>query len=244
MSNFRIIPSLLIKNRGIYKGVQFKNHTYVGDPVNTVKLFNDLHADELILFDICCSINKNEPDYQYLQTILKHSFIPVAYGGGVNSIEQASKLFTLGIDRIVLHSALFNNLSVISEIANVYGSQSVVACINVKKDHSVWYNQSQKTKLNIVDWAKVLQQQGVGEIIVQSIGKEGTYSGFDFELINQLSKQLEIPLIISGGASSFDDIERARNYGASGVSVGSMFVYKRPYQAVLIQYPFSKSEEQ
>lgn len=244
MSRFRIIPTLLLKQRAICKGIRFSHHTYVGDPINTVKLFNDLNADELLILNIDSNNEIKSPDYQFLQSMLKHTFIPVTYGGGINKFDHAQKLFSIGVDRIVLHAVLFSNASLISEIASVYGNQSVVACINVKNDGYVWLNPSHKKSIAVLDWAKMLEQEGVGEIVVQSIDREGTYFGLDEKLIDQLSHQLQIPLIISGGASSFQDIEKARRFGASGVSVGSMFMYKRPHRAVLIQYPDSKTLDQ
>ena len=238
----RVIPVLLLKNGGLVKTKKFKDPQYVGDPINAVKIFNEKEVDELLLLDIDCVRNQTEPDYDLISSIVSEAFMPIGYGGGIKTQQQAKKIIDLGIEKIILNSGIQDNLDLVSDISSILGSSSVVACIDYKKNifgtNKVHFKGgSVKSNHSPLEWALKLQEKGAGEIILNSIEKEGTYSGFDLETLKLISQNINVPLVISGGCGSLHDIETAIKAGASGVAVGSMFVYKRPYNAVLINYP-------
>ncbi len=240
----RVIPVLLLQNGGLVKTYKFKQPKYVGDPINAVKIFNEKEVDELLLLDINCSINQTEPDYKLILEIVSEAFMPIGYGGGIKTVDQAKRIFDLGIEKIILNTSLQYNLELVSQISSIYGSSSVVANIDYKKSifwkHKVYFKSGTvKSVYNPIDWALKLQEAGAGEIILNNIDKEGTYSGYDEELLSIISKKIKVPVVVSGGASSMDDFKKAIKLGASGMAAGSMFIYKRPHNAVLISYPSS-----
>ena len=240
----RVIPVLLLQNGGLVKTYKFKQPKYVGDPINAVKIFNEKEVDELLLLDINCSVNQTEPDYKLILEIVSEAFMPIGYGGGIKTVDQAKRIFDLGIEKIILNSSLQSNLELVYQISSIYGSSSVVANIDYKKNifgkHKVYFKSGTvKSDYNPIDWALKLQEAGAGEIILNNIDKEGTYSGYDEELLSIISKKIKVPVVVSGGASSMDDFKKAIELGASGMAAGSMFIYKRPHNAVLISYPSS-----
>ena len=240
----RVIPVLLLQNGGLVKTIKFKQPKYVGDPINAVKIFNEKEVDELLLLDINCSVNQTEPDYKLILEIVSEAFMPIGYGGGIKTVDQAKRIFDLGIEKIILNSSLQSNLELVSQISSIYGSSSVVANIDYKKNifgkHKVYFKSGTvKFEYNPIDWALKLQEAGAGEIILNNIDKEGTYSGYDEELLSIISKKIKVPVVVSGGASSMDDFKKGFELGASGMAAGSMFIYKRPHNAVLISYPSS-----
>ena len=245
MSMVRVIPILLLHNKGLVKTQQFKRPVYLGDPINAVKIFNDKEVDELVLLDVDASKEKREPKYDWLKDIVSESFMPLGYGGGINHIDQAKKLFDIGIEKIILNTQA-DNYYFIEQLANRYGSQSIVACIDIKKNIFGTY---QAYKLNgtirvsekPVQFASALVSAGVGEIILQSIDKEGLMSGYDLDIIKLISQQITIPLVAAGGAGKLDDFVLAIQAGASAVSAGSLFVFKGKQRGILINYP--KQEE-
>ena len=241
MLRTRIIPVLLLKNRGFYKGTNFKNHTYVGDPVNTVKIFNDKEVDELVILDIEASLKNKEIDYEYLQEVVSEAFMPIAYGGGITSVEQARKLFSLGIEKVVLNTNAFLNPSLIKELAETFGCQSVVVAVDIKKSifGASVYIKSGKEKLNLSPLQACLlaEKQGAGEIMLNDIDKDGTRTGYNLEYVKSIAKNLSIPVIVCGGAKSIDDFVKAKQAGAHACAAGAMFVYHGPHRAVLISYP-------
>jgi cyclase len=241
MLRTRIIPVLLMKNRGLYKGINFKDHKYVGDPINTFKIFNDKEVDELIILDIELSVKNKPIDFEYLKEVVSEAFMPVAYGGGIKSIEDARKLFSAGIEKIILNTSAILNPNLIKELSHIFGSQSIVFSLDVKK--TLWGRRifiksgTYKTKYNPLEIAIYMQELGVGEIMLNDIDKDGTMSGYNIELISELSKNLQIPLIACGGASSIEDFKKAIEHGAHACAAGSMFVFHGPHRAVLISYP-------
>ncbi len=242
MINNRIIPVLLIKNGYLYKTVNFKNPTYIGDPVNAVKIFNEKEVDELIVLDIEASQKENEPDYDIIFNIASECFMPLTYGGGINSIEKAKMIFDIGIEKVVINSSL-QNLDLISEITNRYGSQSVVASIDYKSNYFqtkiIPYSYSGTKKSNS-DFSSIIKQSinaGAGEVMIQSIDKDGTMSGYDIETLKKVKKEVNVPVIICGGAGKYNDFYDAKVNGASGLAAGSLFVYKGVHKAILINYP-------
>lgn len=242
MKRIRIIPVLLIRNEGLVKSVKFKKHQYVGDPINAVKIFNEKEVDEIILLDIDASVKKQVPDFKAIEEICGEAFMPLAYGGGVNSLEQAQQLLYNGAEKVILNTALLEQPKVIEAIANQFGNQSVVASIDYKKTlfgktKVYGSNGSKKTKWDPIELAKKAEEYGAGEVMLNSIERDGTYAGYDLEVIEQVSGAISIPIIACGGASAMNDFKLAIQNGASAVAAGSMFVFQRPNQAVLISYP-------
>jgi len=238
----RIIPVLLLHKGGLYKTKQFKKPSYIGDPINAVRIFNQKQVDELMILDIDCSVNNSEPNYELIEEIASEAFMPVAYGGGVKSLEVAKKLFQLGIEKVVLNTVLQHNTQIIKEIGNIYGAQAVVACIDFKKNlfgktNAYFKSGSIKADQSIGDLAKLYEEAGAGELILNDIDKEGTYSGYNHDILKNIVNTVQIPLVISGGANQFADFTEAAQIGASGMAAGSMFIYQRPHNAVLISYP-------
>ena len=239
----RIIPSLLIKDKGLVKTLNFKSSKYVGDPINAVRIFNEKEVDELAIFDIDATVHKYEPDYSLIEKLANQSRMPLCYGGGVKTIEQAQRIFGLGIEKIALSSAAIQHPDLVTKIADRVGSQSVIVVLDVKKKLFGGYelythNGHKSTGVNPLKFAKELEQAGVGEIIINSIDKDGTMQGYDFALIDKIMEVVNIPLTVLGGAGSLDDIQKTiERYGVIGVAAGSLFVFQGPYKAVLINYP-------
>lgn len=243
MQRIRVIPVLLLHKGGLVKSLKFKNHRYVGDPINAVKIFNEKEIDEIVILDIDASKKKQGPQMQQIREIAGEAFIPLAYGGGIQSISQVEELFYNGIEKVIFNYQAVHNIGLLSESAKLVGSQSVVASIDVKKNlfgkHKVYTsNGIESTGYDPVSFARKLEQAGIGEIFLNSIDRDGTYDGYDINLINQVSTAVSIPVIACGGAASIDDFAKAVTEGkASAVAAGSMFVFQRPHNAVLISYP-------
>jgi cyclase len=238
----RIIPVLLLHKGGLYKTKQFKKPSYVGDPINAVRIFNEKQVDELMILDIDCSVNNSAPNYELIEEIASEAFMPVAYGGGVNSLEIAKKLFGLGIEKVVLNTVLQHDTQIIKEIGNIYGAQAVVACIDFKKNlfgkiNAYFKSSSTKADQSIPQLAKLYEEVGAGELLLNDIDREGTYSGYNQSMLKEIVNTVQIPVVISGGASQNSDFTAAASCGASGMAAGSMFIYQRPHNAVLISYP-------
>ena len=239
----RIIPSLLLHDKGLVKTVNFKSPKYVGDPINAVRIFNEKQVDELAFFDIDATVLGKEPDYVLIEKLANQSRMPLCYGGGVQTVEQAQKIFSLGIEKIALSSAAIKNPQLVTQIADRVGSQSVIVVLDIKKKllggYEVYtHNGKRPAGINPVEFAKELEQLGVGEIILNSIDQDGVMKGFDMILIDKIAENVSIPLTILGGAGSLNDIEKVIDkHGVIGVAAGSLFVFKGPYKAVLINYP-------
>lgn len=243
MQRIRIIPVLLLKGNGLYKTIKFRNPKYIGDPINAVKIFNEKEVDELCVLDILATSAKQEINYKIISEIASECFMPLTYGGGINSIEQIKKLFHIGVEKVMINTAAHYNTNLIPEASAYFGSQSIVGCIDVKKSFLGKYevyieSGSENTGINPVDFAKKLQEMGVGEILVNSIDRDGTMKGYDLDLINKISTGLDIPVVACGGAGSMYDLSLAVKEGhANAVAAGSMFVYHGKHNAVLISYP-------
>lgn len=242
MRRIRVIPVLLIHKGGLVKSVKFKNHKYVGDPINAVKIFNEKEIDEIVVLDIDATREKRPPDFEKIKEIAGEAFIPLAYGGGITTIEEIKQLFYLGVEKIILNNTAYNKPDLITDAADIVGSQSVVVSIDVKKNIFGKYkvfvkNGTENTNADPVQYARQVQEAGAGEIMLNSIDRDGTYQGYDLSLIKNVSSQLQIPVIACGGATDIDGFYSAVQHGASAVAAGSMFVFQRPHQAVLISYP-------
>lgn len=240
----RIIPCLLVKNKGLVKTVNFSTSKYVGDPINAVKIFNEKEVDELVVFDIDATVNNVEPDYAMIQNLATECRMPFCYGGGVKTAEQAKKIIKLGVEKVAISSAALENPQLVSAIAEQVGSQSVVVVLDVKKNvkkgcYELWtHNGKKNTEKDPVEFAKELEKLGVGEITINSIDNDGVMKGFDLTLVKKIREVVTVPITVLGGAGSLADIEQLiKTFGIIGASAGSLFVFKGVYKAVLINYP-------
>ncbi len=243
MKRIRVIPVLLVHKNGLVKSEKFKNYRYVGDPINAVKIFNEKEVDELAFIDISASKEKRSPDIKRIREIAGEAFMPLAYGGGITSINEVKEILFSGIEKVTINKSAIGDPSLITKIAERFGSQSVVVCIDVNKNILGRYrvysdNGQKKTSLDPVDWAIRCEKYGAGEILLNDISRDGTYRGYNLELIKAVSQVVSIPVVACGGAGSIEDFRLAvKEAGASAVSAGSMFVFQRPHNAVLISYP-------
>jgi cyclase len=242
VKRIRIIPVLLLHKGGLVKSIRFKNYQYVGDPINAVKIFNEKEVDEIIVLDIDASAKKQAPDFKAIEEICGEAFMPLAYGGGISTLDQAKQLLYNGAEKVILNTALLEQPHLIESIAKQFGNQSVVASIDYKKTFLgklkvFGTNGSKKTNWEPIELAIRAAEYGAGEIMLNSIEMDGTYSGYDLCVLEQVSSAVNIPIIACGGASSMHDFKSAIENGASAVAAGSMFVFQRPNQAVLISYP-------
>ena len=240
----RIIPCLLVQKAGLVKTLGFKEPKYVGDPINAVKIFNEKEADELIVLDIDATANNAEPDYKMIANLAAESRMPLCYGGGVRTPEQAKRIIGLGVEKVAISSAAIKNSDLISRIAEEIGRQSVVIVIDVKKrlfskDFDVWINNGKEnTKLNALEFAVRAAELGAGEIVINSIDNDGKMKGYDVAFAARVREAVKIPITILGGAGSLVDMrELFIKCGIVGAAAGSLFVFKGVYKAVLINYP-------
>lgn len=245
----RIIPSLLLQDNGLVKTVNFKNPKYVGDPINAVKIFNEKEVDELAIFDIDATARGIEPNYSLIERIANQSRMPLCYGGGVKTIEQAQRIFGLGIEKIALSSAVLQNPQLITDIADRVGSQSVIVVLDVKKKllggYEVFtHNGKKSTGINPFKFIEQAQELGAGEIIINSIDQDGVMKGYDISLIDKAREKTSLPMTVLGGAGNLDDIKKViEKHKIIGVAAGSLFVFKGIYKAVLINYPAKQEKE-
>jgi imidazole glycerol-phosphate synthase subunit HisF len=242
MLKTRVIPCLLLKNRGLVKTIKFQSPTYIGDPINAVKIFNDKEVDELVFLDIEATRLKKSPNFSLLKDLTDECFMPLAYGGGVNSVQQIQELLKIGIEKVVINSAAFETPKFVKEAVRIFGSSTIVISMDVKKNF--WGKQevyvrsgTKSTGIEPLAYAKRIEQIGAGELLLNSVDADGTMKGYDLQLIEKLSHAVSIPLVACGGAGNVDDLARAKKAGASGVAAGSMFVFQGPNRAVLISYP-------
>lgn len=231
---------------GLYKTVKFKNPNYVGDPINTVKIFNEKEVDELVLLDIGAGKKRTKPNFAKIEEVAGEAFMPMAYGGGISTLEDAKKVFDAGFEKVIINTALFKEEHLIEKIAKIFGGQSVVASIDVKKDlfgRMRVYKEggTKRTSYSPEKWAKIIEEKGAGEILLNAIYLDGTWTGYDLALIKSLSTIVNIPLVACGGAGKIADfISAVHKAGASAVAAGSLFVYQKKEMGVLVNYPSQK----
>lgn len=243
MVRTRVIPCLQLIDGSLVKTVKFRNHSYIGDPVNTVRIFNELEVDELCFLDIRASANGVEPDFSLLQQIAEECFMPLSYGGGIKTFETAQKMLSIGFEKLVINTQSFRQPQLVSKLAVHFGSQAIVGSIDVKKNmwgkYQVYINDgTEKVDVDPVDWARQLVEYGVGELLVTSIDKEGTWNGYDVDIIQKISTAVSVPVIANGGAGNMQHIKQAISIGkASAVCLGSMVVYQKQGLGVLINFP-------
>lgn len=247
MRRIRVIPVMTIDKTKLVKTIRFSKPNYIGDPVNSIKLFNDKQVDEIAVLDITASTSKREPSFALIKQMAEECFIPMSYGGGITSLDQAKRLFDSGIEKVILNSVVAENPKLIEEIAHVYGNQSVVVCLDIKKSwlgkYTLYHFSGQKKSgLSIEEFLKNVTSMGAGEILVQNMDKDGTFGGYDYALINQISSQVNIPVVACGGAQSLLDMKQAViKGGASAVAAGSFFVYMNNNpSSILVNYPTQK----
>ena len=240
----RITPCLLLHQMGLVKTVSFKTPKYVGDPINAVKIFNEKEADELIILDIDATTEGYEPNYKLIANIAAECRMPLCYGGGIKTVEQAKKIISLGVEKISLSSAAIKNTSLITEITNEIGRQSVVVVLDVKsrlfgQGYDVFiHNGKVKVNTPTLEIVEAVVKAGAGELIINSIDNDGQMKGYDLNLAKKIQSIINIPITILGGAGKLDDIrELFKSCGVIGASAGSLFVFKGAYRAVLINYP-------
>ncbi len=243
MIKTRIIPCLQLIDESLVKTIKFSNPKYIGDPINTVRIFNELEVDELCFIDIRASKKGISPNFKILKEIANECFMPLSYGGGLIDLNTIKKIFNIGFEKVIINTAAHENPSFISEVANHFGNQSIIASIDVKKNFFNKYrvytcDGTKKTKLNPIEWAKELQSLGAGELLVTSIDRDGTWTGYDIDLLKKITSSVNIPVIANGGAGDINHIISAKNEGnASAIALGSMVVYQGKDLGVLINFP-------
>jgi cyclase len=246
MLRARIIPCLLVHNKGLVKTVNFKEPKYVGDPINAVKIFNEKEVDELIVLDIDATIENREPNFDLIKNLASECRMPFCYGGGITSVVQAKKIIELGAEKVAISSSAVNDPGLIKNIGIEIGVQSVVVVIDVRKKGILYgggydiytKNGNEKAKIRLKDFIDQLNKLGVGEIVINSIDNDGIMKGYDLQLISMLREWTNFPITALGGAGSTDDIkELIEKFNIIGAAAGSLFVFKGKYKAVLINYP-------
>ncbi len=240
----RIIPCLLVKNKGLVKTAHFKNPKYVGDPINAVKIFNEKEVDELMVIDIDATSQAHEPDYKMIEHLATECRMPLCYGGGVKSADQAKAIIGLGVEKVAISSAAIEDPTLISKISEEIGSQSVVLVLDIKRHafgdkYDVWtHNGKNNTKKCPAEFSQIAEKLGIGEIVINSIDNDGEMKGYDLALAKKIREVISVPMTVLGGAGSLGDIGRLiRAFGIVGAAAGSLFVFKGVYKAVLINYP-------
>lgn len=246
----RIIPCLLVKNKGLVKTINFKNAKYVGDPINAVRIFNEKEVDELMVLQIDAFSNNAEPDFKMIENLAAECHMPLCYGGGIKTPEQALRIISLGVEKVAISSAAVEHPELVSSIARKAGSQSIVVVVDVKKKpigekYEVQiYNGEKGTGKCPLEFARQLELLGAGEIVINSIDNDGVMKGYDLALIEKIREFITVPMTALGGAGTLNDIgQLIGNYGIIGAAAGSLFVFKGVYNAVLINYPNRKEKD-
>lgn len=237
----RVIPCLLLKDRGLVKTINFQDPVYVGDPINAVRIFNDSEADELVFLDIEASKKNETISLDFVKKVGEEAFMPFAAGGGIKTVDDIKTILSEGAEKVVINTQAMENPSLVKEAAEIFGNQSIIVSIDVKKQDNTYevftHGGTKSTSLDPVSVAKQMEELGAGEILINSIDKDGTMQGYDLELIEKISRSVKIPVIASGGAGKLGDFPKATNAGASAVAAGSMFVFFGNEKGILINYP-------
>lgn len=243
MLRTRVIPCLQLLEENLVKSVKFKKPSYIGDFINTARIFNELEVDEMCVLGIRNTLNTKEPNYRILEELSNECFMPLSYGGGIDSFEMGKRILAMGYEKLVINSQNFQDLSLIEKLAGHFGRQSIIGSVDVKKN---WrgrkmvfsHSGTQKTGYEPITWALKLQEAGAGEILFTSMDREGTWEGFDYELVKEVSKAVSVPVIAHGGAGSIEHLGKViKECGASAVALGSMVVYQKQGMGVLVNFP-------
>jgi len=249
MLRTRIIPTLLLRNESLVKTVKFGKFTYVGDPANTVRIFNELEVDELLFLDILASRKKHGPNLKVLREVADECFMPLGYGGGIKTFEDAKAVFDIGFEKVAVNFSSFENTTLINDLSKHFGSQAVIASIDVrttlfgrKKVYTL--GGKKNTRKDPIIWAKEAEEMGVGEILLTSIENEGTWNGFDYDLVKSVTDAVSVPVVAHGGAGNTEHIHKVvTNSNASAVALGSMVVFQKKGMGVLVNFPNIKINE-
>jgi imidazole glycerol-phosphate synthase subunit HisF len=243
MLRTRVIPCLLLKDESLVKTIKFKEYNYIGDPVNTVRIFNELEVDEIMFLDIFASRENRGINFKILSDIASECFMPLSYGGNIKNLNDAKKVFEIGFEKVVINSNAFNNIKIVEDIAKYFGNQSIVGSIDVKR--SFWgservysHHGKQKQNVGILEWAKQLENAGVGELLITSVEREGSWGGYDIELIKSITELVQVPVIANSGCGKVEHIaEVVKKTNVSACAVGSMVVYQKKGMGVLVNFP-------
>lgn len=240
----RVIPCLLVKDGGLVKTINFDRPKYVGDPINAVKIFNEKEVDEIIVLDIDASVRKHEPDLRLIKNLAAECRMPLCYGGGVHTVEQVERIISLGVEKVAMSSAVIADPDLIARAATVVGNQSIVVVLDVKKakyreGYEIFtHNGKKATGLTPVDFGRKAEQLGAGELVINSIDRDGLMTGYDLPIVKQVRQATNIPMTVLGGAGSLQDMGAlVEMFGTIGAAAGSLFVFKGKFRAVLINYP-------
>ena len=242
----RIIPCLLVHNGGLVKTKCFKNHKYVGDPINAVRIFNEKEADELMVLDIDATVNRSLPNFKLIAKLATECRMPLCYGGGITSADQAARIVDMGVEKVAVSSAVLAEPDLVSQLASAVGRQSVVAVLDIRRRAGLFskgyeictHNGKTGYKYDPIAFAQQLQDAGAGEIVINAVDRDGLMQGYDLDLAAGFKEALKVPLTLLGGAGSLKDIsDLIASLGVVGAAAGSLFVFKGKYRAVLINYP-------
>ncbi len=242
----RIIPILQLSKRQLVKTIRFRKPTYVGDPMNILRIFNDKEVDELVILDIDAHRNERGPDTDYIQQVAAECFMPITYGGGITSLEHADELFAAGVDKVCLNTSAYTQPELLTSIANKYGSQAVVVSVDARKRMFGTYTAvirgaTQNVRLKFADYVRRCQNQGCGEILVNSVDRDGIMSGYDLNLIKTVTDHSCVPVVACGGAATnLDFLSAVKEGNAAAAAAASIFVFQGPHRAVLVSYPDRK----
>jgi cyclase len=240
----RIIPVLLLQNKGLVKSVNFKNHRYIGDPINAVRIFNDLKADELVFIDILATKEKRTISIDLVKKVGEEANMPFSVGGGIRTLEDIRKIIEAGAEKVILNSIAGEDPGFVTEAADAFGSSTITVCIDTKKDlfgkEKVWIKAGTKSiNSNPVQYARQMEERGAGEIIIQSIDKDGTMSGYDVNMVKKIAQSVTIPVVSLGGAGKWEDIVELNTLvSLNGLAAGSLFIYHGERNAILVNYPY------
>ncbi|MBK8892439.1 MAG: imidazole glycerol phosphate synthase subunit HisF [Dechloromonas sp.] len=242
MLKTRVIPCLLLRGQGLVKTTKFKDPKYVGDPINAIKIFNDKEVDELILLDITASREGRGPSFGVIEEVASECFMPLAYGGGIQTVEEARRILKLGVEKVVFNTTAWRAPEVLKDASREFGSQAIVASIDVRRKllgryEVVFDGGRQGTGIDPVEYALRMQDAGAGELFLTAVDRDGTMNGYDLDLIKKVSSGISVPVIVAGGAGTVNDFRPAVDSGAAGLAAGAMFVFHGPHRAVLITYP-------
>jgi cyclase len=241
----RVIPCLLLRGTGLVKTTKFADPKYVGDMINAVRIFNDKEVDEIIILDIEAHAGRGRIQWDLVTKTASEAFMPMCYGGGVTSVDEIKRLLKAGVEKVSINTAAHDDPRLVENAVKTFGSQAIVGAIDVKKSFLgkyvvVSHGGDRKRSVEVAAWAKALERAGAGEILINSVDRDGTQAGYDLELVRQVTSAVRVPVIASGGAGRLEHFAQAIESGASAVAAGSMFVFHGPHRAVLITYPDRK----
>lgn len=241
MLRHRVIPTLLLRNGGLVKTTKFGEARYIGDPLNAIRIFNEKEVDELLVLDIMASRERRGPDFEVIREFSTECFMPFCYGGGITTLEQAEKLFALGVEKVSLQTATATNLDLVTRIAEKFGTQAVVASIDIKTGwmggYQLYWSATKAANKNWQEHLRRVVDAGAGEVVLNAVDRDGTMQGVDTKLIRTAADVIDVPLVALGGVGKLEDIKNAIRAGASAVAAGAFFVFHGKHRAVLITYP-------